>query len=375
MKLQLTALSIVLIAFAQTACMQDTAKPAGATEKATSDATLEQIVIDNIAQNVIVASYRDLRDTTQSLADTALALQKNPTQENLEATQAKWKASRVPWESTEGFLFGPVNNVDKQIDVWPLSKLDLDRILATTTNFAIDFIRRIEPSVKGFHTAEYLIFGDGVTTNVKTIQQMTPSQISYLVSVTRVVAEETQRLYSAWTEKFDPSDVSSKSYLSILQTHNDGQHYATRQDVLREYVQGMKGIAVEVGGGKLSAPLGGNIASADGSLVESQFSWNSLTDFQDNIHSMQHVYTGDYNSHTGPGVDEIVKLRNPALDAKIVAQMAAAELAIRNIGGSEGLSYTQAIKNAAARQRAQDAIATIATLEKTLEFELLPLFQ
>ena len=143
--------SIVALATATTlsGCMQDNGKSAaGSNDKATSDAVLEQMVIENVAQNVIVASYRDLRDSTRTLADSAVALQANPTQANLEAVQAKWKLSRIPWESTEGFLFGPVNNVDKQIDVWPLSKIDLDRILGGRTEFSLDFIRSIEPSVK-----------------------------------------------------------------------------------------------------------------------------------------------------------------------------------------------------------------------------------
>ncbi|CAN5570761.1 hypothetical protein BH10BDE1_BH10BDE1_34610 [soil metagenome] len=377
MKLLTSALAIVLTAIAITGCMQDNGKSTangGAADKASGDASFEQAIIENIAQNVIVATYRDLRDATQAVADAASLLQKSPTQANLDNVQAKWKLARIPWESNEGFLFGPVSNVDKQIDVWPLSKIDLDRILAGRTEFSADFIRNIDPSVKGFHTAEYLIFGDGVTTNTKTIAQMTPAQINYLVSVTRVVAEETQRLYMAWTEKFDPSDASSTSYLSILQTHNDS-HYATRQDVLREYVEGMKGIAVEVGSGKLSTPLGGDIGAADGSLVESQFSWNSLSDFQDNIHSMQHVYTGDYNGRSGPGIDELVKLRNSTLDKKIVAQMNDALAAISDIAGPEGLSFTLAIKNPAARIRTEKAIAVCKTLEQTLETELLPMFQ
>jgi putative iron-regulated protein len=377
MKFTCSTFLVAIAAVTLSACMQDTVKSAangGGTDKASGDATLEQIVIENIAQNVIVATYRDLRDATANVAEAAITLQKSPTQANLDAVQAKWKLARIPWESNEGFLFGPVSNVDKQIDVWPLSKIDLDRILAGRTEFTVEFIRGIDPSVKGFHTAEYLIFGDGITTNTKTIAQMTPAQINYLVSVTQVVAEETQRLYLGWTEKFDPSDANSPSYLAILQTHNDS-HYATRQDVLREFVQGMKSIAIEVGGGKLSGPLGGNIDSADGSLVESQFSWNSLTDFQDNIHSMQNVYTGDYNGRFGAGLDELVKLRKPTLDAKIVAQMNDALKAIKNIGGPDGLSYTLAIKDPAARVRAEAAIAICKTLEQTLEFELLPLFQ
>ena len=373
--LALGAISITLFA----GCMEDGGSGnAGGNAKADGNAVLEQMVIENIAQNVIVATYKDLRDQTKELAALAVDLKTAPTQAKLDAIQAKWKSARIPWESTEGFLFGPVDSlgVDPAIDSWPLSKLDLDTILATRPNIDAAFVRQLGTDVQGFHTAEYLIFGDGVNSNTKLVKDMTAPQLQYLVAVTQVLAEQTQKLYVSWTERHDPTDVNSKSYVDIVQKPGlNNEFYASRSAVLQEYVQGMVKIAVEVGKGKISDPLGGNIGAADPSIVESQFSWNSLTDFQNNVRSMQNLYTGNYLNRDGAGMDEIVKLKNPELNAKILAQITAAEKAIGDIAGQQGLSFTKAIKDEGGRQRSLAAIEALAKLEATLQNELLPLFQ
>lgn len=368
------------VLFSLAGCMNDTSKGSGpAVDGAVSaKAALETSVIESIAQNVIVATYRDLRDETRNLASMAVTLKKNPTQAQLELTQNQWRVARVPWESTEGFLFGPVDSlgVDPAIDSWPLSKLDLDTILATRHNIDANFVRQLGTDVQGFHTAEYLLFGDGAKITAKTIQEMTPAQLQYLVAVTEVLAEQTQKLLDSWTVRHDPTDANSKPYVELVsQPGLNNPIYASRSAVLQEYVQGMIKIAVEVGKGKISDPLGGDIGSADPSLVESQFSWNSLADFQNNVRSIQNLYTGDMKSQQGRGLDEIVRTQNSELDKKIIGQIMAAEKAIGDIAGPLKFPFRKAILDDAGRQRILKAIEALAGLEATLQNELLPIFQ
>ena len=370
--------AILGLAFSVTACsLKDQEKSAVQTATEKSQAELETQVIQNITENVIVATYANLRDETKELARLAEVLRLNPTAENLEAVQKKWKEARIPWESTEGFLFGPVDSlgVDPAIDSWPLSKVDLDLILTERPQITADFVRGLGTDVQGFHTAEYLIFGDGEVTNTKTISEMTAAQLSYLTAATVVLAEQTEKLYQAWTVRHDPSVATSLPYRAYLLNPNlDNDFYPSRKAVLQEFVQGLIKIAVEVGKGKLSDPLGGDLSSADPSLVESQFSWNSLTDFQNNMMSIRNVYMGGYRT-AGVGLSDIVRRKNPLLDQKIRAEIDAAEKSIAEIAGPGGISFTQAIKTADGRTRSLAAIDAIAILEATLTNELLPLFQ
>lgn len=376
-----TTLNLVLasaLAVGLSACsMKDQEKSAAqqVSDKAQSD--LETKVIQSITENVIVATYAHLRDETKELARLAEVLVANPTDENLKAVQTKWKEARVPWESTEGFLFGPVDSlgVDPAIDSWPLSKVDLDLILKERPNITADFVRGLGTDVQGFHTAEYLVFGDGEVTNTKSVSEMTAAQLNYLTAVTSVLAEQTEKLHQSWTVRHDPSVASSKPYRHyVLNPSLDNDFYPSRKAVLQEFVQGLIKIAVEVGKGKISDPLGGDLAAADPSLVESQFSWNSLVDFQNNMMSIRNIYLGGYRTN-GIGLSDLVVLKNRELDRKIKAQIDASETAIGEIAGPMGVSFTQAIKTADGRRRSLIAIEKIAELEATLTNELLPLFQ
>ncbi len=367
-----------VLAIGLTACGMKDQEKSGAQQVADkTQADLETKVIQSITENVVVATYVHLRDETKELARLAKVLVANPTDENLKAVQTKWKEARVPWESTEGFLFGPVDSlgVDPAIDSWPLSKVDLDLILKERPNITADFVRGLGTDVQGFHTAEYLIFGDGEVTNTKPVSEMTEAQFNYLIAVTAVLAEQTEKLHQSWTVRHDPSVASSKPYSHyVLNPSLDNDFYPSRKAVLQEFVQGLIKIAVEVGKGKISDPLGGDLASADPSLVESQFSWNSLIDFQNNMMSIRNIYLGGYRTK-GLGLSDLVVLKNPALDGKIKAQIDASEKAIGEIAGSQNVSFTQAIKTADGRQRSLIAIEKIAELEATLTNELLPLFQ
>lgn len=352
-------------------CMQDATKSAEQveTEKATTE--LEQTIINNIADNVIVATYGNILARTTEMAALARTLRANPTAENLLAIQNKWRETRTPWESSEGFVFGPGVETDPTVDSWPLSIEDLHTLLTREPNISLDRVRKLPDGLKGFHTAEYLIFGDGLNDNTKSIQEMTEGELTYLVSVTTVLQESFQELYNRWTVKHDPSNASAPAYVDMLKNPGSAtSSYGSTKAVLTQIVAAMAKIAIEVGSTKIHTPLGGDIGAADASQVESQFSWNSLADFQHNVQSLRNVYTGDYNGHEGLGLDEIVKTKNPSLHRRLLAQLDAAESAIAAIAGPEGLSYTLAIKNPAARKRAEHAIKQMETLNAMIESEL-----
>lgn len=354
-------------------CMQDATKSAEQVAAEKAQVENEQAIIDNIADNVIVATYRDIVARTTEMATLARNLQKNPTAENLLAIQNKWREARIPWESSESFVFGPGVETDPTVDSWPLSITDLHTLLVREPNISLDRVRRLPDGLKGFHTAEYLIFGDGVKDNQKSIQEMTAGEMTYLISVTTVLQESFQTLYNRWTVTHDASNATAPAYVTMLK--NPGKSissFNSTKAVLAQIVAAMAKIATEVGSTKIDTPLGGDIGSADPSQVESQFSWNSLADFGNNVQSLRNVYTGDYNGHEGPGLDVIVKAKNSALDARFHAQLDKAEAAIRNIAGPEGLSYTLAIQNPAARNRARVAITEMKTLEDMIINELTP---
>ena len=65
--------------------------------------------------------------------------------------------------------------------------------------------------------------------------------------------------------------------------------YKSQKDAMQEMVNGMIVIADEVANGKISDPFN----EKDTTLVESQFSFNSISDFQDNIRGIQNALHGE----------------------------------------------------------------------------------
>ena len=84
-------------------------------------------------------------------------------------------------------------------------------------------------------------------------------------------------------------------------------------------VNGMIVIADEVANGKISDPYN----ESDTTLVESQFSFNSISDFQDNIRGIQNVYMGKFMTD-GQGLNEFVNSHDPDLDARFQQEVQAA---------------------------------------------------
>ena len=85
-----------------------------------------------------------------------------------------------------------------------------------------------------------------------------------------------------------------------------GSIYTSQKTALVELVDGIIGIADEVGTGKIASPLTGNGGGAAPELEESRFSNNSKLDFEHNIESVQNIYMGDFNGHAGKGLTDIV---------------------------------------------------------------------
>ncbi|MGI8738986.1 MAG: imelysin family protein [Gammaproteobacteria bacterium] len=210
-----------------------------------------------VANRIITQTYRNLNTRAGQLHARINALRAGgATATELNAAQAWWRATRVPWETSEGFLLGPVDaqGIDPLIDTWPLSTQDLQQFLnAGVTSPAA--IRQAPENVQGFHTIEHLLFGNGVTNNDQPVSALSPQELAYLASVATVFKERTQVLESAWTTHFDPSNPSSGPYARQLTNPGLTSVYSSQAAVIEELVSGLITILDEVGNGKIAAPL------------------------------------------------------------------------------------------------------------------------
>tara|TARA_R110001583_G_scaffold177396_1_gene332420 strand:- start:10523 stop:11653 length:1131 start_codon:yes stop_codon:yes gene_type:complete len=327
-------------------------------------------VITNLTNDVIVEGYEVLNDKANAFFLATKTLVNTPTDDNLLAAQNAWKAAREPWEQGESHIFGPVDglSIDPHLDSWPLNTTDLQGVLDGSTAFSADSVKSSNDDVQGFHTMEFLLFGDGVADNEKLIADMTLREREYLSATAEVFQEYTQDLYDAWVTG---DDAYQDKLLTV-----DNNIYASKLAVVEELINGMIGIVDEVGNGKISDPFGNSTATADTSLVESQYSWNSLTDFTDNIQGVQNVYRGEFEGGADKqGIIDFVKAADATLSSRVDTEIANAIAAIKAIAGTEGASlpFRQAISDTDARVRIQAAIDALATLQTSLENDVLTL--
>ena len=121
-------------------------------------------------------------------------------------------------------------------------------------------------------------------------------------------------------------------------------------------------IADEVANGKISDPFN----ERDTTLVESQFSFNSITDFQDNIRGIQNVYLGKFTAD-GQGLSDFVASQDTALDARFQTEV---QTAIDAIGAIPD-PFRDSIS--ASRSTVQAAIDAVSKVQRTLEQDILSL--
>ncbi len=133
------------------------------------DEALKAIVV-NYVEKVVVPTYTDLREATATLKTAVYALQLNPSTLNFKIAAEAWMAARQPWESSEAFLFGPVDELglDPNMDSWPLDVDAIKKVLASGDFSQMEWAdgeddEDIEAAqnVRGFHTLEFLLFKDG----------------------------------------------------------------------------------------------------------------------------------------------------------------------------------------------------------------------
>ncbi len=316
----------------------------------------EAEIIANVAHTVIAADYAQLERRAAVLLNAVYAVSFDTSDENLLAAQQAWRNARRAWEQTEAYLFGPVDTagLDPAIDSWPVNRIDLDAVLRSDNALTEDFVANLEDTLKGFHTIEYLLFGVG---SAKAPSELTARQKEYLVAVCLNLATATRTLADGWRP-------GEESYLAeFVNAGTTSTIYTSTTSALQELVEGMGIIADEVGNGKIADPFD----ERNTELVESQFSYNSIMDFSDNIRGIENVYIGRYLHNDGPGLNDLVRRTNTELDQNMRDKISTAISEIEKIP----YPFRSAISTDEGRAQIEIAQEAVIDLQLLIEGELL----
>lgn len=133
------------------------------------DATLDPVIKQYVDQ-VVLPTYNQLAVLNDALDAAVKQFKQNPSNANFTACANAWLEARQPWEQSEAFLFGPVDELglDPNMDSWPLDQAQIAQILKSQAFNNLNWKEgesdeKVEKaqSLRGFHTLEFLIFKDG----------------------------------------------------------------------------------------------------------------------------------------------------------------------------------------------------------------------
>jgi predicted lipoprotein len=136
-----------------------------------------RLIAQNYVSNVVLPTYKSLKEKTVTLNNAIRAFAANPSNAGFEKACQAWLDARAPWETSEAFLFGPVADLglDPNMDSWPLDSDAIVNILKngdfSSLNWSGEYDEEDEAieaaqSVRGFHTLEFLLFKNGAPRKV-----------------------------------------------------------------------------------------------------------------------------------------------------------------------------------------------------------------
>ncbi|MBQ7512947.1 MAG: imelysin [Prevotella sp.] len=276
-------------------------------------------VLNNLVDNVIVPTYTKLADDTEDLEQTLKGLTVNTiTQDQINKACADFKAARENWERSEAFLGGAAADfdVDPTIDSWPLNRsLLLTYLRSGRTDFSNEEIE--DATILGFHALEFLLFRNGQPRKVSEFKNNDTytgfsaisgaSELAYAQRICTLLKERTFQLQVAWEGEKNASRAAVVKAANLEYTTSNGLSFGDNMkqagknpkstftsltdaiaQVLSDDEGSCFGICNEVGTAKIANPF----ANGDIAYVESPYSYNSITDFADNIRSIRNVWLG-----------------------------------------------------------------------------------
>lgn len=332
-KYQLSSLLLLALSLGVTACSEDNTPKAPTDVSEVSEEAMD-LMVATYVDRVVLPTYAEMEVRVGALQKAVIEFSEERTQETLDRACDAWRAARKPWEQSEAFLFGPADyeSLDPSLDSWPLDKDGIDQILKSQSWDQISGDSEEAQSLRGFHTIEYLLFDEGKN---KQLDVITENEIAYMSRVSKQLLLDTERLHKAWRSGLGSDEVPI-AFGEELKKH-ESSRFPSVEKVIGEIIDGgIINIASEVGDVKIGNPhhlwLSGK--KVDAVLqVESWYSWNSLTDYEDNIISIENSYLGgirdDRDEETS--LSALVRSVDPELDEEAKQAIAHAIETIRGI--------------------------------------------
>ncbi|WP_394837582.1 iron-regulated protein [Pendulispora rubella] len=400
MKIRLTSIGLAValtLGTAIAACSSDDspgAPPAGndAGDSGKGDGGTGAVTAADVVKNyatIVHENYEDSIAQAKKLQTAVDAFLAAPSQATLDDARKAWTQARPSYGQSEAFRFygGPIDadntGPEGAINGWPLDEAYIDYVLKdpahpeqgelkggiinTNTGEAItkeSIAAKNEQGGEknlstGWHAIEFLLWGQDLSTTG-------PGNRPYTDYVTGTGGthdnQQRRRDYLKAAVDLLVDDLESVE----VQWHTDtADTYASKfiaGDTNAALTSIIKGLG-SLSGAELSKERMNNAyETKDQEEEHSCFSDTTLQDLTANAKGIENVYLGRYGNIDGAGLDDLVKAKDAALDAKVKQQLAASLDAIAAIPAP----FDQAITNDAARPKVKAAIDSLGELTKSI---------
>ncbi len=366
------------------ACNDD--DPEVGTQTTEKDKAFEAITAQFV-NGTVIPTYEALADHTEDLVEKLAALKAEKTDAKVQAAADIFLEARAQWELSEAFLFGAAADfgIDPHIDTWPLDLSSLMDELSNKKHIEAMAAEdgdvwagaKLGQDLLGFHGIEYILFKEG---KPKPAAEITDDELIYSVAVAGDLRNNCYRLQASWagedatpaeryakvTEELEqPVTIGNYSYgENMMKAGEAGSTYNTPTAAAQAIIDGCKTIADEVGSQKIGAAHTG----ADKNYIESPYSYNSITDFYDNIRSIENAYMGGIEGKRGSSLHDYLASVNASLDKQVTDAISNALAKIKAMKAPFVLNYTDAsCQDAMDACKALDDILTQAKAELAKE--------
>jgi len=305
-------------------------------------------VVEHYA-TMVHANYEDAVKGAADVKTRVAAFVAAPSEQGMSDARTAWLDARTPYGQSEVYRFygGPIDAEDGpegQINAWPLDEAFIDYvqgdeeagIINDPTGFPdITTELLISQNEKGgekniatgYHAIELLLWGQDLSDSGPGARPHTDyvsgaggtaknqeRRGQYLTLVTALLLEDLESVEHEW----EPGEADRYA----------ADFVKDPQAALGKMLKGMGSLA----GAELSRERMNNAyQEQDQEEEHSCFSDNTHADLLANATAVENVYLGRYGTDDGPGIDDLVKVRDPDLDALLKKRLTAAIAAIEAI--------------------------------------------
>ena len=356
--------SCLVLAAGLAGCSSD-----GGTTVSISRADVVKTYSANLAQG-----YADSVDDENAFKDVIGTFLDSPTEDTLADARTSWLASRAHYMLTEGgrFYDGPIDvdppNYEALVNSWPLDEAYID--YTTDANGKVDETSGIinKPSVlkdisadgldmlntkggdtnisDGYHAVEFLLWGQAL----KPVGPGERPASDYDLNGTRKNPDRRAQYLKVAVDGI----ITNLSAVRDAWTPGADYRVTFEGDPDTALANAFTGLAKFSKGELGSQRLGAAYMSKERHDQHDCFSSETLVDYDRDARGIQAMYLGKYGDNDGPGLNDLVRAADPAIDKKLTDMIQASIDAIdaipppfeASIAGDDDSPGRVAIKNA-----------------------------